>query len=309
MKPSNLTIVAMLVSSISGCATHEASAPKPIAITGSMNQPTLTKLAATTKNQAGIPTKSNAQTTSMSTSKLQPRNAEDVLDDKVTKLKGEHKPVSYIAESAKYVSLQTQISDYYIFQGETYEEALSRWLVKSDFQTIGKLLTPDTQLVLHQRTTDAQILHTTFDEATRFLLDQAIEKARKNSKDETDGWISTDGKKSLYIRLHLNQQRHQAIISSSHLPVTLFEVKKGYLRDNFMRLGAFYGWKADKEFYLPNDPQNEGQYIVSFGYPIVTEQGNIKAALNMLLRPYRLLEGAVVPSTREIYVISEGKQQ
>ncbi|MFC5079647.1 hypothetical protein VTH8203_00832 [Vibrio thalassae] len=185
------------------------------------------------------------------------------------------------------------------YAGETYETVLYRWLAQEGYVRVGKLLDEDETKVLKQTISSSQDFYGNFAAATTELMDAALLAARQNEKNERQGWISDEGKEGLQLYLRLNDLKKEAVLTSSKQPTYMFMVTSGSLKDNFLRLTDAYGWKATENQYLTQD------YKVTFGYPIVTEQGNIKKALEILLADFPKLAGGIVPSTRTTYVFAE----
>lgn len=208
--------------------------------------------------------------------------------------------------------------NFYLYQGETYKEALSRWLYKAKYTKVGYLLGERETRVLSRTTPASEIHYSNVSNAIKHLIDRAIEqdarllKTEKADKGfyagvEVDDFLETAQEKAIAeqdstpisIEARINRASNQAVITSSTMPTVMFNVKRGSLKDNYLRLVKQYGWKAKEAYYLGQD------YRISFGYPIVTEAGNIKAALTSLLTPFEDLRAALVPTVRQVYILSE----
>ncbi|MDF9399143.1 hypothetical protein EYW48_07100 [Vibrio sp. 1180_3] len=185
------------------------------------------------------------------------------------------------------------------YESETYEQVIFRWLAAEGYEKVGKLINGDETKVLSQLVTSSQDFYGQFEAVATQLMDLALAQAIANKKNEREGWISDESKKNLNLYLRLNEIKKEAILTTTKQPTYMFSVAEGSLRDNFLRLTNAYGWKATKEHYLAKD------YKVSFPYPIVTEEGNVKQAIETLLTDFPRLRGAVVPSTRTTYVLTE----
>ncbi|QFT13392.1 hypothetical protein [Vibrio sp. THAF190c] len=192
---------------------------------------------------------------------------------------------------------------YQLFKGESYEQALYRWIGDVGYHKYGKLVNKDVEKVLAQKVIHSDVVNEDFAKATTLLMLQAVEQARKSELNERDGFISDLGKDELEVHLFLNDIKHEAIITSSNQPVTMFTVSKGSLKDNFHRLANAYGWNKNIEnldaHFMAQD------YEIDFSYPIISEKGNIQRALTELLDGFPNLRGAIVPSTRTAYVVKE----
>lgn len=192
---------------------------------------------------------------------------------------------------------------YQVFKGESYEAALYRWIGDVGYLKFGKLVNEDVTKVLSQKIPVNDTINEDFSQATTLLMLQAVEQAKDDHKNEKDGFISESGKSSLELHLFLNDIKHEAILTSSNQPVTMFTVSKGSLKDNFNRLADFYSWNKNVEdldtHFMAND------FEIDFSYPIVSEKGNIERALTELLDGFPNLRGAIVPSTRTAYVVKE----
>lgn len=194
---------------------------------------------------------------------------------------------------------QTVKQSYTIFKGEEYQTALARWTYDAGYQKFGTLYDPEEKLVMKLKSPQTVTFNEPFDTAATKLIYQVSQQALVDERDERNGFISEQAKSDIELHLTLNTLKHEAVITSSTVPVTMFTVLPGSLRDNFLRLANDFNWKADKENYLTKD------YWVSFSYPIVAEQNNFKSALTELLKDYSTLKGGMVPSTRQAYVYEE----
>lgn len=195
--------------------------------------------------------------------------------------------------------LQTVKQSFTIYRGENYQSAMARWTHKAGFEKFGQLLDNPEQQVLKQTVDQTQVFNESLATASTKLMRQARIQAMNEKRDERSGFISEAEKMDIELHLNLNERKREAIITSKNTPTTMFTVVPGSLRDNFMRMAYAFDWKADKENYLTKD------YWVEFGYPIVAETDNFKAALEKLLNDYPTLKGAIVPSIHQAYVISE----
>jgi hypothetical protein len=236
------------------------------------------------------------------------------------------KPSSLPPLSSNAVSNQsTTVSDapvksnkmemYYTYEGEAYEEAISRWLNKAGFERVGFLLDVSEKRILSRSVAKYTKQYESISYAISDLIAKAIAndaeklKIEAKSKNGVLSGISDmeyaegeqDGVQSKGVRIEarLNSTMKQAIITSSTLPTVMFMVEEGNVKDNYIRLAKFYNWNAKDEYYLATN------YRISFGFPIVTEEGNIKLALEKLLAPFYDLRAAIVPSIRQAYVLKE----
>jgi hypothetical protein len=204
---------------------------------------------------------------------------------------------------------------YYTYEGETYQEAISRWLNQADFDRVGFLLDSSEKRILNRTVEKGATQYVAISEAIKQLVGKAIAQDAELIKTETekhDGIYEgisemeyTDDEKKgiqskkIRIEARLDAEKKEAIITSSVLPTVMFMVEEGNVKENYIRLAEFYKWNAKPEYYLGTN------YRISFGFPIVTEQGNIKAALEKLLAPFYDLRAAIVPSVRQVYVLKE----
>ncbi len=205
-------------------------------------------------------------------------------------IKTKSSPTEPVAEKTNYYSL---------YKGETYVDALQRWLGDRGYVKFGMLLDAPERKVIEQAVPASDSYYQTLSVAATQLLDQAISQARSDDRDERERWLSDDEKNEIRLYFSFDGLKKEAILTSSHQPTVMFTVAKGSLRDNFLRLAATYGWNADESHYISKN------YKVSFSYPIVTEKGNIKQALAELLADFPNLRGGVVPSTRSVFVQTE----
>lgn len=225
---------------------------------------------------------------------------------------------SYISESATIELKEQPQLQLAVFEGEIYKEVISRWLNKAGFERVGYLLGEREERVLARVVQTTEVHYSDIASAIEHIVKLAVIQDRaeyqKESADkgfysglEVNDFITTaadkekkaEEQKPIKIEARLNPRHREAIITSSLLPTVMFNVQEGSLKDNYIRLADFYDWRATGEFYLGRD------YKISFGYPIVTEVGNIKSALTMLLTPFNDLRGALVPSVRQVYILSE----
>lgn len=189
--------------------------------------------------------------------------------------------------------------EFHMYRGETYEAALNRWITDAGYIRFGKLLSNETQQVLQQQIIHSTTIREPIEKSATLLLYKARNQAINDPRTERENFISTEDKANVTHHLYLDGEKKEAILTSSNQPVMMFNVQPGTLSENFVALATEFGWHADESHYLAD------QYRVSFGYPIVAERGNIKAALHTLLKDYVKLRGAVVPSTREAYIMME----
>ena len=229
--------------------------------------------------------------------------------------KGELVPLetSHIANTAKIKVIESETFDFYLYETETYKDALSRWLYKGGYTKVGYLLGDLEDSILLQTVIKPETLHSTTENAIVHLIDLAKERYKDSLiKEEYEESISKSEEKEkekekgkdwkelpIYIDIRLNELDKQAIVTSSKIPTVMFIVDAGSLKANYKKLAEFYGWEAKDEFYLGKD------YRISFGFPIVTEDGNIRDALSVLLAPFYDLRAAIVPTVRQVYVLQE----
>ncbi|MGR5347510.1 TcpQ domain-containing protein [Vibrio mediterranei] len=202
---------------------------------------------------------------------------------------------SYIAESSTYVLDSEAQYEFYAYENETYRSALSRWLSEQGYGVVGWYLSDIASSALDTKITSSFELSTSFEEA----VEELISKAKQTDLVVSGISYPQAQVESEFMELRLNADDQEAVVTSTKMPTTIFYVLPGSLRENFVRLGEHYGWKVKPDFYLAKD------YRLSFGYPIVSERGNVKVALEQLLAPFSSLRGALVPSVREIYVVAE----
>lgn len=188
---------------------------------------------------------------------------------------------------------------YTIYRGEEYLSALERWTYDAGYQKFGKLLDKEEQLVLKLKAPKTITFNDSFDVAATKLMYGLSQLALEDERTDRDGFISEDAKADVELHLSLNNLKREAIITSTNVPVTMFNVVPGSLRDNFLRLAPAYNWKASQENYMAPD------YWVTFGYPIVSESSNFRGALDRLIKGYPKLRGKIVPSIRQAYVTAE----
>lgn len=192
---------------------------------------------------------------------------------------------------------------YQLFKGETYEQALYRWIGDVGYHKFGKLVSKDAEKVLSQTISNSDVINEDFTQASTLLMLQAVEQAKRSELNERDGFISELGKDDVELHLFLNDTKHEAILTSSNQPVTMFTVSKGSLKDNFHRLASAFGW--NKYIEDPDAHFMAKDYEIDFSYPIVSEKGNIQRALTELLDGFPKLRGVIVPPTRTAYVVKE----
>lgn len=186
-----------------------------------------------------------------------------------------------------------------VYRGETYEAALIRWINDSGYDRFGKLVTPNSQKVLSQVIPQTATFNEPLEKAATLLFHKARNQARKDSRTERQNFITNKAKTEVQHHLYLDGAKKEAILTSTSQPVVMFNVVPGSLKDNFITMSKAFGWKAEPSHYIADE------YLVQFGYPIVAEKGNLNLALNILLADYAKLRGAIVPSTREAYVVME----
>ncbi|MCY9872987.1 hypothetical protein [Vibrio barjaei] len=196
---------------------------------------------------------------------------------------GKGEEFSYIAEASTYIITDHPTTSGMMWEGETYHEVLSRWMHEQHFKFVGWHLDDEAR--------EAFLLHVEETVEMTGSLESLVSQFMELVNSDHDGQFP--------LRILLDAEKKEAIITSSNVPMTMFHVESGSLRNNFIRLGEHYGWGAVEKQYLAKD------YDLAFAFPIVTEKGNVKAALGKLLSPFPSLRGATVPSSREIYVISE----
>lgn len=186
-------------------------------------------------------------------------------------------------------------TSFFIYESETYKSALSRWLNAEGYKKIGTLLDDNQERLLNNKVSASQVIQGDFDTAFSTL----IKEAKKESFEDRNGKkLSQEERGALYIDVRLDKPKQEAIVTSSKLPTTMFIVEKGSLLENYLKLGKAYGWDVREEFFLGEN------WTVEFSYPIVTEKGNIKSALEQLLSRYEALRGALVPSVRQAFVLT-----
>ncbi|MFL7013591.1 hypothetical protein [Enterovibrio norvegicus] len=194
---------------------------------------------------------------------------------------------------------QDKSEEFQLFKGETYEAAISRWIGESGYKNFGKLLDSSTHSVLSQKVKFSQTYNEPLEKSATLLLYTARKQAQDDERTERENFLSEKEKSELQHHLYLDAHKSEAILTSSNQPVVMFHVTRGSLKSNFLRLTKAFGWEADDSHYMAQD------YVVSFGYPIVSEKGNIKSALSDLLTSYPKLRGGIVASTRQSFVLME----
>lgn len=191
-------------------------------------------------------------------------------------------------------------TSFFIYESETYKSALSRWLNAEGYKKIGSLLDDNQERLLNNKVSSSQVIQGDFDKAFSTL----IKEARKEPIEDRNGKkLSQKDKDALYIDVRLDKPKQEAIVTSSKLPTTMFIVEKGSLLENYLKLGKAYGWDVREEFFLGENK------TVEFSYPIVTEKGNIKSALEQLLSRYESFRGALVPSVRQVFVLTNSRKK
>lgn len=197
---------------------------------------------------------------------------------------------------------KTEIAEtrnFLLYEGELYKTALFRWLNKEGYTKVGTLLNSDAEALLSAKVTESQLMTTTFTQAINRLISSARSETvyAKNGKE-----IDQDVLKKLYIDVRLDKNKAQAVVTSTKMPTYMFMVEKGSLLENYLKLGRAYKWEAREEFFLGKN------WSVDFSYPIVTEEGNVKSALEQLLSQYKDMRGGVVPSVRQIFVYKDSSK-
>ncbi len=227
---------------------------------------------------------------------MEPKKAEveHIFFDEHAEDKVEH---SYIAQTSTYILEGTETHTFMAYEGESYRSVLSRWLNDQGYGVVGWYLDDLQQAMLNVPLTESKQMETTLDEAVAGLFDDV-----RNADVHFEGeLVAKQEQLEAFIELRLDADAKQAVVTSKKMPTTVFSVLPGSLRDNFVRLGQHYGWNVKKDFYLATD------YNVKFGFPIVSEEGNVKVGLEKLLASFSPLRGALVPSVREIYVVQEDR--
>lgn len=191
----------------------------------------------------------------------------------------------------------SSIADFTLLKGETYKNALYRWLGDEGYEQVGFLLNESYQFKLDSRVEKNESFQSTLKDALTHLIDKV--DSTELTDDEEDTLELHDFKQEDGEYLHLDFPKDkQVIVTTSTLPLTMFTVIQGDVKTNYIRLGNHYGWKVNSDFYLaPN-------YEVPFSFNIVTEKGNVKDALNQLLAPYPGLTGGIYSSNRQIFIES-----
>lgn len=196
----------------------------------------------------------------------------------------------------KTKSVTTPLTSY---KGETYEATLTRWLNNAGYLRIGKLLNDSTQKAIKEKVTKTTVFNESLERAATLLLYTARLKAQDDERNERDNFLSDQQKENIGHHLYLDADKKEAILTSSNKPVVMFNVEPGSLKSNFLALAKDMKWVASESHFMTPD------YELTFGYPIVAEQGNMKDALSVLLKDFPNLRGAIVPSTRQVYVLME----
>lgn len=187
--------------------------------------------------------------------------------------------------------------DFSLLKGESYKSALYRWLNNLGYTKIGTLLNEEYQIKINERSDRDLIMTTTANKAINYLIN-AIDKVELTEKQEKTlslhDFTHNDDEK-FHVEFTGNQE---VVLTTSQLPMSMFEAKRGDLLTNYLRLGAKYGWNVHKDFYLASN------YEIPFDFLVVTEEGNIKSALEQLLTAYPGLTAGIYEPKREIYIES-----
>lgn len=258
-------------------------------------------------------------------SQLSARDFEDDASLLITPLASnyENKVVSdsvFVSQKKLDNSENSSKYEFYSYKGEKYRDTISRWLNKAGYTTVVFFLDDRSTRALNRQVDETNVeysyLNPALDGALRsaILLDQekVIVELKKLEKNLQTGIEPTDfvrptklqeiydkEEAPIKIRIDLNEKKKEAVITSSKMPVVVFNAQPGSLKKNYLELAKFYDWNASPDFYLATD------YQVSFGFPIATEVGNVSRALEELLTPYLNLRAVTVPTTREIYILQD----
>ncbi|MBD0788057.1 hypothetical protein HUO09_17015 [Vibrio sp. Y2-5] len=194
----------------------------------------------------------------------------------------------------------SQVTTYTLMKGESYKNAIYRWLSKEGYTSIGLLLNEDYLYRLQAKVTKNQIFNSNFDDAISNLI-QALNNVEltESQQDKLELHDFSEGPGEHFHLAKVGD--HKVIITTSALPVTMFEVKKGDVLTNYLRLGNHYNWNVSPDFYLA------ANYKVPFDFNIVTERDNVKLALQQFLEQYPALTGSVYASKRQIFIESAEK--
>lgn len=198
---------------------------------------------------------------------------------------------------------EVDVHTYVMIKGETYKAALYRWLNDENYKKIGELLDEEHSWRLSQKIDQDHVITSTFDKAIDHIVEQLSHKAMPKETGILDAGFepleNTPPEENFTLRIEVDKQDKTAIITSSILPVTMFEVQKGDLLTNYLRIAHHYKWEADEEFYLTSN------YPVPFNYLVVTEAGNFRSALQKFLKPYPKVKASLYHPKRQIFIVGD----
>lgn len=296
----NLLLVAITSAlAITGCASTPVETTDHLDARP-MNQPKVHKVVAigaaskTVQEQAG-------QTAAKNTKVSVKQKKSNVTTNKTEKkdktvVRAVAKPV--LKEQQVFTSINSdKIYDLTLMKGETYKSAIYRWFNYLGYKKIGTLLNEELTMKINAASDRDLRLKTTANKAVQYLIDAInnVELTEEQDKKlSLHNFVSNPDEK---IHIEFTGE-HEVVITTSQLPMAMFEVKKGDLLTNYLRLGAKYDWNVQKDFFLASN------YEVPFDYIIVTEKGNINSALEQLLDSYPGLIAGTYEAKREIYIES-----
>ena len=208
-------------------------------------------------------------------------------------------PVPTVAKEQQIITSidSSKTFKFSLLKGESYKSALYRWLNHLGYKKIGLLLNDEYEYKINDISDRDMIMTTTANKAMNYLVD-AVNKSELTENQEKKLSLkdyTTNPDENLHVEFNGDDE---AIITTSQLPVTMFEVKRGDVLTNYLRLGNDYGWNVNTDFYLASN------YEVPFDFLVVTEEGNVQSALEQFLEAYPGLTAGTYEAKREIYIQS-----
>lgn len=162
--------------------------------------------------------------------------------------------------------------------GETWERALSRWFRESGYKSVMVYFPSGEPAGFSESPKEKKF--------SSFDFNGAMDAARTAFINET---------KTQYV-ISYDTLNKSAVIHSPGVSVQTFQVTAGSLKANISRLVAAYGWNTTEKDWKTKD------FYVSAGWPIVTELGDVVAAMNELVESFPV-QPQLLKATQTVYFV------
>lgn len=161
---------------------------------------------------------------------------------------------------------------------DTWEQTLSRWLRERGYKTVAFYYPAGVPETFSSKPTKTDFVAPDFYHAMHAAQQAFL------AQNNTSYAISYD------------ENHKSAVIHHPAQQVQTFMVNSGSLKANAIQLAGAYGWKSNEAKWMTKD------FYISAGWPIITEKGNVTAALDELVGQFPI-QPQLLKATHEVFFV------